>query len=332
LPLIPISLILSRVPITNSAPSVPSTLLLLWSAVFPVPEILVPSFHGIPAQGYKSNLPASVGTSVQRLATTPSEAKAYFTSRGVLRYASIWPLASAPLWPPSPTLICLLSPAICAAYRAARTRLVRYVADGGGPPPLPAAVQRFLDAFGGGDAQINIVMHRGAGGAPAEPQDREDGGGGGGGVGADGDPPERMIRITGAGFGRLLGGALATPYIASVFGSALLRLSYRSRVLRLLLAARPDVPRTAYTWDLGPDRDHGLVGVLDRAAAREGLPPLGLPGALRVFFRLVTFGHRAWLEADPVWWRNTLGLGIFIVVRRAVCCLTVVERLMLRRL
>lgn len=132
----------------------------------------------------------------------------------------------------------------------------------------------------------------------------------------NGEAAERTIRITGGSIGRLLGSALVTPYIASFFGNILLSLSHRSRILRIILAVKNDAVPKAYQWEvgLGP-KDGGVVGAISRAAHREGLPSPGLWGSLRVVLRLLTFGHRAWIESDPVWWRNGLGLGLFIVVR-----------------
>lgn len=99
LPLIPVSLILSRLPLASPAPTVPSTMLLLWSAVFPTPDVIVPSFLGMPATGYKA-IHAKHDGSSQHLASMPTQVASYFSAFGVLRHASIWPLTPAPLWPP----------------------------------------------------------------------------------------------------------------------------------------------------------------------------------------------------------------------------------------
>ncbi|KAI0028733.1 hypothetical protein K488DRAFT_57871 [Vararia minispora EC-137] len=285
LPLIPISLILSRLPLGTPSPTVPSTMLLLWSAV------------------------------------TPDEASSYFASHGILRYASIWPLTPAPLWPPSPTLICVCYPLVHSLYHAARRRLTHYVTEGRRSPLLlPPNVQRFLWAFGGDNGQHGAridIMVQGDVEQPDVQQERDreqrlDGEN-------NGEAAERTIRITGASLGRLLGGALVMPYIASAFGNALLGLSRRSHILRTILAVKESAPRTAYQWEMGfTPKDGGLVGAIERAARREGLPAPGIGGTLRILLRLLTFGHRAWIESDPVWWRNTLGLGLFIVLKDVI--------------
>jgi len=110
--------------------------------------------------------------------------------------------------------------------------------------------------------------------------------------------------MTGAKIGRAIGAALLTPSISNFMGGLLRRLSNYSSLLRLFLGIRPRPPAGlyAYSWDN-----------LER---RNSLSRIGslVYGA----FGLCAAGTHTWREADPVWWRNTLGLGLFIVAKDCV--------------
>ncbi|KAI6115000.1 hypothetical protein EV401DRAFT_1978059, partial [Pisolithus croceorrhizus] len=122
---------------------------------------------------------------------------------------------------------------------------------------------------------------------------------------------ENTIRVSGTSLGRLIGGALIIPRISSFMGSLLLRLSKHSEILRKVLAVRPPlrpgvvppaIPRTLFngkTWsEMGLLKRIGYVGYL------------GLTVAWR--------GTMTWAECDPVWWRNSLGLGLFVMAKDCV--------------
>jgi len=100
-------------------------------------------------------------------------------------------------------------------------------------------------------------------------------------------PAERVI--TGGMIGRLIIGSLSRPFLSNVMGNALLVLSKCSSWLRYLLGVhilRPPIIRYA-----------------------NGAPwSIGLHSA-----RTWT-----WDELDPVWWRNTIGLGLFQIGMNAI--------------
>ncbi|KAI0298469.1 hypothetical protein B0F90DRAFT_1818678 [Multifurca ochricompacta] len=120
----------------------------------------------------------------------------------------------------------------------------------------------------------------------------------------------RTIRVTGSSLGRLVGGALAMPTISRIMGSFLLRLSHVFPLIRAIIAPRP--PRTG-----------GGGGLLGLFGASGGVPAIRLFGAqgeptgfgARVLSGLSLITTHEWATSDPVWWRNILGLGMFIVVK-----------------
>lgn len=116
---------------------------------------------------------------------------------------------------------------------------------------------------------------------------------------------EDVIHVTGSSLGRLVGGALIVPTISSFMGSLLFRLSNHSTLLRLFLAVRPpmvDVPPALGPWSY-PDNWSKLSPIRQ----------IGV--AARLVLSVVWRGTRTWAECDPVWWRNSLGLGIFVVAK-----------------
>ena len=129
---------------------------------------------------------------------------------------------------------------------------------------------------------------------------------------------EQLIEVDTSSLGRRIGGALLIPSISSSMGSLLLQLSKRSYWLKRFLAVRGGGPVA------------GGLGVGE--GTRRFLPPLfgmwshpknwegtGWARQMGLGMRLVLGatwnGTRTWAEADPVWWRNAVGLGLFIVVR-----------------
>jgi hypothetical protein len=257
----------------------------------------------------------------QTIVKNSEAALTYLGGSTIPRHVSLWPLDPAPLWPPSPTLLCCCYPIINTLYARAYGRLSRYVLDGKPATlALPRPIRRLIWAFGGDveGAAIHIDIQRDdpQDQLPAQPGDENIGG-----DAADGqnnvEVAEHTVRITGSSLGRVLGSALALPAVARVFGSLLLRISRHSRIMRRILALRENITPTIYKWEFGEGNSNGgVIGAIKRAAIGEvvGTRHLSTFGALRIFFRTITFGHRVWLESDPVWWRNTLGLGLFIVV------------------
>ncbi|KAF9450735.1 hypothetical protein P691DRAFT_700636 [Macrolepiota fuliginosa MF-IS2] len=121
---------------------------------------------------------------------------------------------------------------------------------------------------------------------------------------------ERQIEIRATSLGRRVGGALLIPYISNVMGSLLFRLSKHSCLLREFL------------------------GIKQHRRLLNGLPPSviaypstvmggtdGIPGLKKLGHVVKTVveglwgGTKTWAELDPVWWRNSIGLGLFIVAK-----------------
>ncbi|KAI0313477.1 hypothetical protein OF83DRAFT_1141173 [Amylostereum chailletii] len=321
LPLIPMSLIISRLPVNTSiSPLIP--LLFAWPSSFPA---------------------------------TPAP-QSLFSAATIRIHRSLLPLDPASMWPPSPTLICVAFPAIRALYRAARAKIMQRVIDTDEPLPLPGPVRRLVWALGGdgdddgpGIIRININAdverqpqlqpqeRRAEAQGQAVPQQQLQAEADGNDIpvhvpaqqevqvfqngqrvdnlpGADqeqqddqepeddnaGAAAARTLRITGASVGRVVGGALMMPTIAKTMGALLLRASRSLPLLRMLLAPRPHLAPTVWRWDTPEVGKSGPWGIT------------------RVLMRLLVSGNRAWIESDPVWWRNSLGLGLFIVIKDCV--------------
>jgi hypothetical protein len=114
-----------------------------------------------------------------------------------------------------------------------------------------------------------------------------------------------VLHVTGFSMGRLVGGALMLPKISSIMGSFLFRLSSHSIFLRRFLAVRPsmkELPPALGVWSY-PDNWSQLSPVRQIGVAAQLV--------LSVAWR----GTRTWAECDPVWWRNSIGLGIFVVAK-----------------
>jgi hypothetical protein len=149
-----------------------------------------------------------------------------------------------------------------------------------------------------------------------------------------------VARVTGAGLGRLIGGALVMPTIARIMGAMLLHLSHVFPLVRIIIAPRPRPASPTTAAAVG-----GLVGLWGRSAGplfgRRGDP--GVEGGWSVtglgakILGEFLSTSQEWAASDPVWyavfcafgnslsyltnghvtdyrWRNALGLGIFIVV------------------
>lgn len=119
---------------------------------------------------------------------------------------------------------------------------------------------------------------------------------------------ERLVDINALSIGRRIGGALLIPYISHIMGSLLFRISKRSLVLRHVLGIK-HYRRFVL----------GLQPTLNAFTYGGGEPSLGNLKYWRWLAKAVTGvwwgGARRWAELDPVWWRNIIGLGLFVVVR-----------------
>lgn len=133
----------------------------------------------------------------------------------------------------------------------------------------------------------------------------------------------RTIRLTTASFGRLVGGALVMPTVARVMGAALLRLSHVIPLVRAIIAPREQVPAAPM-----PAAAVGLLGLWNnlqrsrlfggwRGEQQQQQIVLGGAGALggKVLSGLFLTTSQEWAMSDPVWWRNVLGLAVFLVVK-----------------
>lgn len=262
LPLIPISLILSRMPIgAKVLPIVP--LLLVW-----------PSSSAATSR--------STNAAWRRSASQTSVQKAWRLNQ-VVRVR----------WPPSPALVGLfVFPIIRAVYKMYRAKLTNWVMNSSPTPRSPGDRRR----VGGGRARFRLRF--GVGGLGVAGQQAQPGNAAAAGAGADaaaearpdaGAAVEHTIHITGTSLGRLVGGALIVPDISNIMGSLLYRLSAYSCLLRRFLAIKPKGALTTPverwenldTWNMGPLRQFWL----------------GFRLALDQWWN----GSNAWLEEDPVW-------------------------------
>jgi hypothetical protein len=264
LPSIPFSLILQRTSLASSFPLLPISLAFL---AFPV----------------RYTLPFRVSSRITLDSSINGQRQ---------------PLLHPPggLWPPSPYIVAALFPIIRYAYRWA----YRYVARKLLMHTSLVEAARQLDAGTRGTELIVHVerdnQHQLHDGQGAQVPANEPPAGAQAAANAEAAGPGRRWRVSDRSFGRMIGGALLIPRIASFMGNLLLRLSRHSSLLRIILAARPNK---------SPGVDGTSFGL---GAAVTGA--LGVWGKGRTPWA----NDRLWTLHDPVWWRNALGLGLFVVV------------------
>ncbi|EKM75422.1 hypothetical protein AGABI1DRAFT_80034 [Agaricus bisporus var. burnettii JB137-S8] len=125
---------------------------------------------------------------------------------------------------------------------------------------------------------------------------------------------ERLVDINALSIGRRIGGALLIPYISHIMGSLLFRISKRSLVLRHVLGIKH---YRRFVLGLQPTLNAFTYGSGDGGGSGE--PSLGNLKYWRWLAKAVTGiwwgGARRWAELDPVWWRNIIGLGLFVVAK-----------------
>ncbi|KAG6872352.1 hypothetical protein C0995_010519 [Termitomyces sp. Mi166 len=114
---------------------------------------------------------------------------------------------------------------------------------------------------------------------------------------------EQTISTSHTSLGRRIGGALLVPWISNRMGALLLAVSKHSAILRRILALRPPLQELT-TLVPGRTQASGLLDQLQRT--------------LGMVWQSTMRASSAWVEADPVWWRNALGLGIFVVAKDAI--------------
>ncbi|TRM63280.1 hypothetical protein BD626DRAFT_537166 [Schizophyllum amplum] len=209
--------------------------------------------------------------------------------------------ATLPLWPPSPVLVGLGGiPLVQRLYGHLFRRFKYWVLDV--PPPAPGAPSRANDDFvwrvneGFGEVNFRIrALRDPADDAPPAANPEQ-------------DPAvlpqdanvlaaaEAHVRKTASSLGRTVGGALVVPIIARVMGQVLLRVARHSRVLRAFLGIRPPL-------------DRKLASIMDYAPYTAG------SANWRAVLVYLVRGAWSWSEADPVWWRNAIGFGLFVVAK-----------------
>ncbi|TFK88800.1 hypothetical protein K466DRAFT_488183, partial [Polyporus arcularius HHB13444] len=282
LPIIPFSLILSRTRLFDSFPLVP--LFLTWSSSPPVRTSS--SSVASPSSRWRSTTSA-----------WPQGTSSPFTS----------PIA----WPPTPFMAMVFLPFIRIAYRRLFNTLTKYVmgtlpesANGAAGP-----IRRVVLALGE-EGPGPLRVHIGANIQQVNPQDAE-GGAQAQQQGNEGDDnvaaAERTLRVTTSSLGRFIGGALLIPTISARMGSLLYRLSRHSSWLRAFLAIRdhPAPPAPAIRLYDGPPGSN--AGLLKQVGS-------GMVAGLHI----MAGGTPTWNAADPVWWRNAVGLGLFVVAKDCV--------------
>ncbi|OSC99983.1 hypothetical protein PYCCODRAFT_1394132 [Trametes coccinea BRFM310] len=318
LPMIPFSLILSRTRYFDTFPLLP--LLITWSTSPPVRASPSSSSGGL-----SSFSPSALWGAASRTGSTGA-AQAGF--------------APALNWPPTPAMAMVLFPFIRRLYRRAFDRLTRWVLGSPAAGPNRGRVRRIIFALNENDpapvrlrigANIDQVLREGAApnapapaAAPAPAQGanhaaapapaaaalaNEQAGEGENENDAAADA-ERTLHVTTSSLGRFIGGALLIPTISKHMGALLLRLSRHSSLLRAFLAIRDRPvpgglpPARIQLFARPPGSDAGLL----RQVA----------GGLVAGLHVLCGGTPTWNAHDPVWWRNAVGLGLFVFAKDCV--------------
>ena len=314
LPLIPLALIFSRLPLkSNVTPLIP--LLLAWPTSSPV-----------------------AGDALNRIETVGSSSSTGPSGK------DLFPLL--PHWPPPPFILGLfVFPIIREGYKRAFSQFAKWVLDvksgtgigeHGQGQRGERDMQRVLMGAVADDEpflRIRVNAHIDEEDGPAPPgalpaagaradrgprQANNNNGAGGAANDDDADDDnvagdvaaaaENTIRVSGTSLGRLIGGALIIPRISSFMGSLLFWLSKHSVLLRKFLAVRPQLRAAAgRVGPLGLTTGTGLLGVLGPRAVFRGtalgemglLRKLGVAGMLGL--SVAWRGTYAWAECDPVW-------------------------------
>ena len=215
-----------------------------------------------------------------------------------------YPLQPVMRWPPSPLMVAMCLPFVSTLYRRFMKRLKDWLL---GPEPAEGLPLRRIElALNEGGPALHVRIAADIDPAEAERDARREGRGGDDGQANEdlGVVAEQTVRVTGTSIGRFLGGALMLPKISNWMGTVLFNLSHNSRILRAFLGIRPPLrfnsssTRTIFT-NTGLQR----VNLLDHLSTN-----------LKVIVNILCGGTKVWAEADPVWWRNTVGLGMFVLV------------------
>ncbi|KAJ6560694.1 hypothetical protein B0H10DRAFT_1053984 [Mycena sp. CBHHK59/15] len=209
-------------------------------------------------------------------------------------------------WPPSPLVFGIVLLPVCQRlYNHYFTRFSNWVLDKQPAPPRARAtngvrgfLQRFLDDME--RAADMRAAQQGQANAGADVDANAN-------ANANGDGAVVTVDLRKAG--RIVGGALLVPLIASAMGGLLHRLSQHVALLRRALAVRP-------AWrgflPAPPLRRYTYPEIWRRVRAYE---PSEVGRSLRFVLRAVWGDIRRLDECDPVWWRNSIGFGLFVVAK-----------------
>ncbi|KAI0073179.1 hypothetical protein K474DRAFT_1603781 [Panus rudis PR-1116 ss-1] len=289
LPLVPISLILSRVRLFDYLPIYP--LLLVWTSSPPV-----------------STTDRMIQNIWSKFPTSPAD----------------YPSGPIINWPPSPVMTVFLYPVVANMYRIYFKKFRNWVM--GTDPEEEAAIRRVVWALNN-EQNLRVQVDLDAREPRARNRNRannaininnnnnNDDDDDGDNEGAEEDLPqdaaavaERTIRVTSGSLGRFVGGALLIPTISNIMGSLLYRLSKHSILLRRFLAIQPPrrSPPVFRRWAELPQAQTG-TGLLRQ---------LGI--GIQIATSVICGGTKTFAESDPVWWRNTVGLGLFVFAKDCV--------------
>ncbi|KAK1235945.1 hypothetical protein PQX77_000812 [Marasmius sp. AFHP31] len=208
-------------------------------------------------------------------------------------------------WPPSPFTVGFIAmPIVRYLYGKCLDRFTRWLL---GPTPRTllgraAGNRPVIDRADDDEDRMLILRFRGGQGPEPENENQ----------GNDADGNQASLTIYASPLGRKIGGALLIPFIARRMGNLLLRFSKRSEFLRRLLAVRPP-SSTSSTWPFSSASSSSLFS--GKIASGIATSPLV---TWKLVLRAIWGGGRAWAEFDPVWWRNTLGFGLFVVAKDAL--------------
>ncbi|TFK36527.1 hypothetical protein BDQ12DRAFT_243456 [Crucibulum laeve] len=290
LPLLPISLILSRFQTVSSMPPL-IPILLVWPPAYPT--------------GAQRRI-----LSDHWLSSTDSDLSSHL-------------LSPARSWPPSPVMFGLfVFPVVRIFYRHAFNRLYFWAL--GTQPAVPQTGRMGFQLNEGPFViRIRANVQDGAG-APAGVDDVQNG--------QEAAPPaqvvaearaaenqdpnaaavaaaEHLIEVNAASLGRRIGGALLIPAISNLMGTLLFHLSKRSSLLRMFLGVRnrPMGSSLVDTLPFSYKREMENANFLKQFSLGLKLATSALWGNSRV-----------WAEQDPVWWRNSIGLGLFVVAKDCI--------------
>ncbi|KAJ7146140.1 hypothetical protein C8R44DRAFT_845386 [Mycena epipterygia] len=217
---------------------------------------------------------------------------------------------SALPWPPSPLVFGFVLLPICRRfYNHYFAKFSHWVLDTQPAPPRPrnnpglrGFLQRFLDDMERAADVRAAQQAANAGNADPNPNPNPNPNANPNGEGA-------VVTVDLRNAGRIVGGALLVPLISNVMGSLLHRLSKHFDLLKRFLAVRP-----AWTGFLPPPplRRYTAKEIWQRARASE---PEEAGRTLKFVLRAVWGDIRKLDECDPVWWRNSVGLGLFVVAK-----------------